>query len=297
MKPPALTKRADRTVGSVGGRVSVFSWDPDLLEGVTAEDAEALTSRVWVSAMRLDPGRWQPSVRPPDGLHALLIVDGLMTRHVSVGGRPCVELIGHGDVLEPWLEPLEGMPAQIEWRVELPTTIAALDGHFMRIAACHEPVAGALIDRLTLRSRRLALQVALATVSPLNERVLLGLWRVANRWGKVTAEGVTIPFPLTHRVIAELVGATRPSVSSAVSDLARQGVAKQISGGWVLCGGPPSAESSDGMLRDTHMRSRLGKLTGLSRPASPAVSDGKPASGARSDGSPRDQGNSAGHPG
>jgi CRP-like cAMP-binding protein len=145
---------------------------------------------------------------------------------------------------------LDGLPAQIEWRVELPTTLAALDGHFLRVAACHESVAAALIDRLTLRSRLLALQAALTTVSPLEERVLLGLWHVANRWGRVTADGVAIPFPLTHRVIAELVGATRPSVSSAISRLARQGLAKQARGGWLLRNRPSGGESDNGPLEE-----------------------------------------------
>jgi CRP/FNR family transcriptional regulator, cyclic AMP receptor protein len=71
-------------------------------------------------------------------------------------------------------------------------------------------------------------------------RLEMLLWHLAARWGKVTAEGVRLPLRLSHSVLAELTAARRPTVSAALSDMARRGVVLQVDGGWSLVGSPPS---------------------------------------------------------
>jgi CRP/FNR family transcriptional regulator, cyclic AMP receptor protein len=51
--------------------------------------------------------------------------------------------------------------------------------------------------------------------------VLLLFWLLAQRWGAVTREGVLVKVPLTHELLATLIGSRRPTVTIAVQKLAR----------------------------------------------------------------------------
>jgi CRP-like cAMP-binding protein len=46
---------------------------------------------------------------------------------------------------------------------------------------------------------------------------------LADRWGRVTPDGVLLPLLLTHTVIAQLTGLRRPSVSLSLAELERTG--------------------------------------------------------------------------
>jgi hypothetical protein len=69
---------------------------------------------------------------------------------------------------------------------------------------------------------------------------------LAGRWGRVTAEGTLIPLPLTHRMLAQLVGARRPTVSTVCGELARQReVRRRPDATWLLTGEPVGAPRAD----------------------------------------------------
>ena len=51
---------------------------------------------------------------------------------------------------------------------------------------------------------------------------------------------MSVPVPLTHQTIGRLVGATRPSVSTALKELENEGlIGKRQGGGFILFGEPP----------------------------------------------------------
>jgi hypothetical protein len=53
-----------------------------------------------------------------------------------------------------------------------------------------------------------------------------------------------VPLALTHRILGQLVGARRPTVSTALSELAeREELVRRPDGSWLLRGDPPDAES------------------------------------------------------
>ena len=87
------------------------------------------------------------------------------------------------------------------------------------------------------------MQLALAGVERVDERVLLVLWHFADRWGRVTRDGVALRLALTHAQLAEVVQAARTSVSSAIGDLRRRGAltVNRRDHCWVLHGQPPPA--------------------------------------------------------
>jgi CRP-like cAMP-binding protein len=64
------------------------------------------------------------------------------------------------------------------------------------------------------------------------------LWALAERWGRVSTQGVRLPLQLPHRTLATLVGARRPSVTTALSGLARDGLVERTDDGWLLHGDP-----------------------------------------------------------
>ena len=72
------------------------------------------------------------------------------------------------------------------------------------------------------------------------------LWHLAARWGKVELGGIRLSLPLTHRLLGQLVGAERPSVSHALARLAEAGLVTGRGDEWHLHGiarAPPRAAS------------------------------------------------------
>jgi CRP-like cAMP-binding protein len=71
-----------------------------------------------------------------------------------------------------------------------------------------------------------------------SERVLEKLLQLARSYGRAVPGGVRIDFPLTHQLVADMVGSARETVSLALSDLARQGLVHRQRRGYVLAIGP-----------------------------------------------------------
>ena len=56
----------------------------------------------------------------------------------------------------------------------------------------------------------------------------------------MTPEGVRIALPLSHGMIAKLVGSRRPTVTTAMGKLREDGkMVRTEDGAWILCGPPP----------------------------------------------------------
>jgi CRP-like cAMP-binding protein len=118
--------------------------------------------------------------------------------------------------------------------------VALLDSAFVRRVARWPEVIAALFERSVQRSRTLAFQMAVSQLRRVDTRLLLLFWRLADRWGRVTPEGVIVPMPLTHSWLARLVGAQRPSVTTALKQLTDQNALERLGdGGWLLKGDPP----------------------------------------------------------
>jgi hypothetical protein len=80
------------------------------------------------------------------------------------------------------------------------------------------------------RARSLAFQRAIAQLPRVDDRMLVLLWVLAERWGRVSRDGVRVPVGLPHRMLATLVGARRPSVTTALAGLAREGLIERTAG-------------------------------------------------------------------
>jgi hypothetical protein len=164
-----------------------------------------------------------------------------MTRELALADNVSGELLGPGDLVRPWQAggPERLVPFGVRWTVLEPTRLAVLDRRFAAALSRYPQVNVMLIDRLTERSQRLALMQAISQLNGVDRRLLTLFWHLAERWGRVTAAGVTVSVSVPHRVIAQLVGARRPTVSTALSQLAERGeLLRQTDGSWLLSGAP-----------------------------------------------------------
>jgi len=65
--------------------------------------------------------------------------------------------------------------------------------------------------------------VAIALEPRLERRLVLKLRQLADRWGKVTPEGVRLDLRVTHQELADMIGGARESVTVALGRLQDQG--------------------------------------------------------------------------
>ncbi len=220
--------------------VSVLDVDPELGDALEPE-ARALAQRHALARLeRLERGHWRPSEDEwVAGAVGLLVIDGLLLHEVSLAGRETAELLGPGDVLRAGDDDeFEAVPVTSRWQVCEPVRVAVLDQRFAAVAGRWPPLLDAVVERALRRSKRLAVQLTVTRVTRVDERLLIILWQLAERWGRVGADGVRLPLGVTHDTLARLVGARRPSVTTALGRLARLGMVERVKGGWMLFGDP-----------------------------------------------------------
>ena len=176
----------------------------------------------------------------------LLVIDGVLARRVGTQRRSGAELLGPGDLLRPGTgDSLADSIFQTSWRVIEPLRIAVLDQRFLMRLAPYPEIAGELVGRAVDRAHHVLVHMAIAHHPRVDARLLHLLWQLANRWGRVTPHGVSLPLRLTHELLADLVAAQRPSVTLSLQQLERHGQITREGGRLLLIGEPPSAECSE----------------------------------------------------
>jgi CRP/FNR family cyclic AMP-dependent transcriptional regulator len=220
----------------------VLREDPELAEAIDpmrrSQAVEALVAR----EVKVPAGAWAGRAISIDDGIGLLVLEGVMLHRVGIDGRFGAELVGEGDVLRPISQDIENptLPLTVEWLILEPSRVAVLDERFVRQLARFPQIAGKLFARSVLRSRQLAVNMAIVHQARVDVRLHLLFWQLAGRWGRVRSDGVMVPLRLTHTVLADLVAARRPTVTSALSDLSRRGLVRAVTDGWLLSGPPPA---------------------------------------------------------
>ena len=231
-------------MGSVTDLISIVDADADLAEQLDEAQRERARRAALTRVRRLSPGAWDAAnaIEPDMHHRGFLIIEGLLSREVDVLDRRCVELLGAGDVLRPWRWDQDGLHvhAEVGWAVLEPTRLAVLDQGLVTRMSPWPQLGVELFARGTRRAHALAVTLAIAHHQRVDDRLLLTLWHLADRWGRVRPDGIAVPLPLSHQRLADLVGAHRPSVTTAMGELARGGaVSRRGDGIWMLHGAPP----------------------------------------------------------
>jgi CRP-like cAMP-binding protein len=230
---------------TLGRVVKLLDCDPELAGGLDGERLARAVDRVRAITVVLPSGRhadlgWSAGREPGFGL---LVVEGLLVRRVSIGGRVAAELLGPGDLLRPWRqeEAHASIACSTGWKVLECCRLAELDADFSRRLQGYPEIQERLVARALARARTLAVNLAIVHQPKVETRIVLLLWHLADRWGRVRPDGVLVPLALSHRSLAELLAAQRPTVSRALRSLEQRGLVTCSEDGWVLHGTSPAA--------------------------------------------------------
>ena len=157
-----------------------------------------------------------------------------------------------------------------------PARLAVLDRRWTARAAAYPELGAELAGRALARSLRLVVAMAVAQQPRLDVRLWMLFWDLADRWGKVRADGVNVELPLTHEILSHLAGARRPSVSAALTRLAADGRVRREGQRWILSGEPPAFEQDPAASAP-----RASPRTARSRPPARAGARAAPGGGRR----------------
>lgn len=202
--------------------------DPDLGGDLAGSDFSAARGQALAPVVELEPPVWDPtdiSGQADGGWLGLLMLSGLLIRRVHVGKRSACELFGPGDLFRPWdtdgeYDPL---PIKVDWLVLQESRLAILDTEFVLRVARWPTINSRIVSRVAQRARNLALTQAVTHLPRADARLLILFWLLADRWGRVGPDGILIHLPLTHEVLAMLIGAHRPTATVALKRLADLG--------------------------------------------------------------------------
>ena len=227
--------------------------DPDLGSDLDEENLRRAQAVLAAPTFVVEPGPWHPSEHleqhKPPGHLGFLVLDGLLLRGLDLHGAGCAELMGAGDLIRPWDDDSRPTLTRVAtWQVVATARLAVMDRRVAAVAGRWPEVIARLVDRAVQRSHSLAFHLAVCSITRVDLRILAVLWNLADRWGRVTQQGVVLPVPLTHLALGQLVSARRPSVTTALGQLKARGLVEpRDEGGWVLHGDPP--EQLDEILR------------------------------------------------
>ncbi len=219
----------------------VLREDPELADVIPPERRAQAIEECTAPELLIQPGRWggRGSLGFRGGI-GVLVLGGLMVRRVGIEGRFGAELIGEGDLLRPNEESVSPLlPLTTDWSIVAPTRVAALDRDFEQRLSQYPELGRCLIARALQRSKNLSVNMAIVHQARVDVRLHMLLWHLAARWGRVRSDGTVLRMRLTHAVLADLVAARRPTVTTALSELTRRGLVRTDGETWLLSGEAP----------------------------------------------------------
>jgi CRP/FNR family transcriptional regulator, cyclic AMP receptor protein len=159
-----------------------------------------------------------------------LVIDGVVLKETTLADRSAFELLGAGDFLAPPLSALRQAQsrARSHYLAHGPVSLAVIDGRFRQAAQRWRGLFDILHDRLGQQTHRASMHLAMLHLPRTEDRIKLLFADLAERFGRMTADGILIDLSLTHKIIGGLVGSRRPSVSLALHTLASDGLLTRV---------------------------------------------------------------------
>jgi biotin operon repressor len=207
-----------------------------LLEGLPPSDGEH-ARRILARSPTIEIGGGVPHFQSTFATAALLVVeDGFVVVRATLPPRARAVVTfeaGAGAILLPPASE-EVLSALGESRV---TPISAeVRDQLLAVPAIAQRVVEQLAFELARR------QEALANFAPTRhiERVQRKLLQLARGYGHVVRDGIRIDFPISHALLAEMIGSSRETVTRAVDELQRTGFVTRRGSTYLLRAAPES---------------------------------------------------------
>jgi len=229
--------------------VAVLEEEPDLGRELSGPRLSAARRDLRAAVVTVPAGRWDRSLVGDESSHTLgvLVLDGVLARRVGRARRFGAELLGPGDLLRPTEDAqleFSSTPFTTTWRVDTSMVSPSNSNRDLARLSAYPEVAVTLTARAVDRARHVLIHMAIAHHARVDARLELLLWHLADRWGRVTRDGVMLPLRLTHDLLADLVAAQRPSVTLSLQNLERNGRVARREGMIYLIGSPPAEDGA-----------------------------------------------------
>jgi CRP-like cAMP-binding protein len=210
---------------------------PDLARHVAPEQLRTVRSATRLPVLQLAKGKLDVGDLAEHGLSPFgaVVVSGLLTRHVDLGGEPGMCLYGPGDVLAASDLMSGTVPHGDMWFASVPSRLAVLDDHLLVSIRRWPRLVPGLVEALCAQHDRALLRFVIAVQRRVEDRLLMLFWHLGDRFGRMTPDGIVIPISLTHEALARLVGARRPTITLALGELHdRDAVVRRADRAWLV---------------------------------------------------------------
>jgi CRP/FNR family transcriptional regulator, cyclic AMP receptor protein len=226
-----VVRRVPRRGRLINNRVALVDVLGDASDDLTPERLDIARRAVHARVLAVRRGHWDAATDATSpGVYGFIVIEGTMIRRVTAGHREGAELLGAGDVLQPGRD-----TDAVAWRAVTDCRLAILDLRVLADAGQLPELAAALLAAANARTNTVARQLVVAQWPSVDERLVATLEMLAERWGVMTADGIVLPDFLTHSMLAPLVGARRPSVTTSLKRLNATGaVRRRPDGRWIL---------------------------------------------------------------
>jgi CRP-like cAMP-binding protein len=205
--------------------VHLLDVEPDLAARLRDDDRAEAAQRLRLRVIEVPVGTWSPPVDQYPRPVGFIVVDGLLLQEVRLASRSAMQLLGPGDVVLPRFPIDETLDADMLWSAAMDSRIAILDERVLQGCIALWPGLGlGLMERTGRQLTRTAMHAAITQLPRVDQRLEAMFWELAGRWGRVTPSGIHVPLPLSHEVLARLVGGRRPTITLALKALADRGI-------------------------------------------------------------------------
>ncbi len=189
----------------------------DLSEGALAAALDGLAE------VRLEPGE-EFDVGASGAVCGVVGVGRLALAVVAPEERErTIGLLEQGDLLVRPIDPWAASGPQVRCFAIEPSHVHLVDRGRMEQWMRDPALAANLVRVLSAQIADRELAVAIALEPRVERRLLLKRRQLAERWGRVTPDGIRLDLRLTHQELANMVGAVRESVTIALGRLAEAG--------------------------------------------------------------------------
>jgi hypothetical protein len=160
-----------------------------------------------------------------------------------------LSLAGPGTVLPP-LAPAERLGGLTK------TIVIAIPTPACDKMLAHPDTAAILVDGLLEALHERQESFANASGGRHEERLRSTLYQLARRYGKVCRGGVEIPLPLTHELLAQMIGCARETITCTLARFRQEGLLKQDRHAYHLTIPPSALEPSGPHDTDTRTQDK-----------------------------------------